>query len=86
MIICMSFTATKTGGEYVHTLTTDEIPKHKHGLRTDNTAGGGSAGVKLSWGTGYTSFSESQIQDSGGGKSHNNIQPYVVTYFWKRTI
>lgn len=81
----MSFTATKAGGEYVHILTTDEIPKHKHGLRVDNTEGGGSAGCQLSWGTAYTSFSESQIQDSGGGKPHNNIQPYLVVFFWWRT-
>ncbi len=81
----MSFTADSVGGEYVHILTTDEMPKHKHGLRIDNTAGGGSAGSQLSWGTGYTGFSENQIQNSGGGKSHNNIQPYLVVYFWRRT-
>ncbi len=23
--------------------------------------------------------------DEGGSQSHNNIQPYIVVYFWRRT-
>lgn len=25
------------------------------------------------------------IQNTGGGQSHNNLQPYIVTYMWQRT-
>lgn len=27
----------------------------------------------------------SNTSDEGGSKSHNNIQPYIVVYFWRRT-
>jgi microcystin-dependent protein len=79
-------TVEKTGGEKKHTLTINEIPSHNHNLPGRvlyYTAGGGEAFRELSGrdvaGNNSTSF------DTGGGQSHNNLQPYITCYMWKRT-
>lgn len=79
-------TVEKTGGEKTHTLTVDEIPSHHHkqkGLKGEvaidvpNT--GGSA-------YGFSSVqSAPNTDDTGGGNAHNNLQPYITCYMWKRT-
>jgi len=81
-------TAEETGGAKTHTLTVSEIPAHTHNLGSkDSTAGDGGA------------FNEEFIEDpadttngpnvtsssTGGGSAHNNLQPYIVVYMWKRT-
>ena len=82
-------TAEETGGSKTHTLTVSEIPAHTHNLGSkDSTAGDGGA------------FNEEFIEDpadttngpnvtsssTGGGSAHNNLQPYIVVYMWKRTV
>lgn len=80
-----TYTAGSTGGEAVHTLTADEMPKHNHDV--DNLNASGNA----------TPFMTVQAQDkrgfggnvqtmyAGGGKAHNNMPPYLAVYMWKRT-
>lgn len=75
-------TVEKTGGEKSHKLTIDEMPSHEH--PTNISAWGG--------GTNYT-FQTTTIETGrdehtglvGGDKPHNNLQPYICTYMWKRT-
>jgi len=82
-------TAEETGGAKTHTLTISEMPSHTHNLGSkDSTAGDGGA------------FNEEFIEDpadttngpnvtsssTGGGSAHNNLQPYIVVYMWKRTV
>lgn len=83
----MSFTSNKTGGEYSHILTVNEMPKHKHDIQS--TSGVLSKSNKL-----YPFQmiqNEGQYMDTnvcfseGGSLAHNNIQPYLVVYFWRRT-
>mgnify|MGYP003649846101 CR=1 FL=1 len=75
-------TVGETGGAKTHTLTTSEIPAHTHysGWRTGT--GDGSAGQ---YGTLHEGPSSVNTGSTGGGSAHNNLQPYIVVYFWKRT-
>ena len=79
----MTFSAGTTGGEYKHKLTIEEMPSHNHSV---TLAHGGNDPCR---GLGYANtvagnFGD-RIDNTGGGDSHNNIQPYIVTYMWKRT-
>jgi len=81
-------TALETGGAKAHTLTVNEIPAHAHTQRRHATATGALDG----WTT-ATDTSSSNPQNAGtlttanagGGAAHNNLQPYVVCHFWRRT-
>ena len=78
----LRFSAGGTGGEYYHTLTTDEIPAHTHQYRRENSSGdsSGTAAARAS-----ARWSYAATTSTGGGERHNNIQPYVSVYIWRRT-
>lgn len=76
-------TVEKTGGEKEHTLTVDEMPSHKHdfGQQFATTS-------NLSGAYGYYMIAGTQtdvIKNTGGNQPHNNLQPYITCYIWKRT-
>ena len=72
----------ETGGEKAHQLTEAEMPSHRHSITAQDT--NTPAGSQLSGGTNgdngkdYTDY-------TGGGNSHNNLQPYITVYMWVRT-
>ena len=77
--------AEKTGGAKTHTLTKAEMPAHTHNWY-QSIAGG------LNEGTTYNVADVGRNDDvvkttssTGGGGSHNNLQPYITVYMWKRT-
>ena len=76
-------TVEKMGGEKEHTLTVDEMPSHKHdfGQQFATTS-------SLSGEYGYYMIAGTQtdvIKNTGGNQPHNNLQPYITCYMWKRT-
>ena len=85
-------TVEKTGGEKTHTLTVNEMPSHKH--KADGTTPAISYYHAETSGDGFvvTSGSSSTSRylikkrdETGGGQAHNNLQPYITCYMWKRT-
>lgn len=104
--VSKTFAAGSEVGEYSHKLSTDEMPKHKHGIGMAFALSGrivgaiglmGNSNHFIGRGSGeFTDFSERRedmpgfehyhdIADSGNDKAHNNIQPSIAVYVWKRT-
>lgn len=83
-------TVEKTGGEKTHKLIIDEMPIHTpkwNGYSAGNLyAGSGSSVTYALFGSDTWRGSTSNgIQPVGGDKAHNNLQPYITCYMWKRT-
>lgn len=75
-------TVEKTGGAKTHTLTSAEMPSHTHSVQVignGTNTGGGYPNAQDPAGAASTTAA------TGGGGAHNNLQPYIVCYFWKRT-
>jgi hypothetical protein len=77
-----------------HSGSTSTNGNHNHGISYVGTSGGGygwrDASNARSSGFAYTSTDGNHSHSfstnySGGGGSHNNLQPYVVVYMWRRT-
>ena len=81
------FEIEQTGGEYEHKLTIAEMPRHQHSiyrwLQGDSNS---YAGEKMlaAQSNGQVAGDEGLTYFKGGDQPHNNIQPYIVTYMWKR--
>ena len=78
-------TAEETGGSKTHTLTESEMPSHTH---TTEIVRSSLSGSTASFGPFNSAASPSNSYTSsatGSGSAHNNVQPYIVVYFWKRT-
>lgn len=73
----------KTGGEKNHKLSVAEMPSHNHNayLYGGNLA---SAAGRLLFETAAGQEFYNSIKSTGGDQPHNNLQPYITVYMWKR--
>lgn len=90
-------TAEETGGAKTHTLDLDEMPSHRHGgIEPSGSTGGNSNGFDVDNPTSgdeptkvekFTTYTGGDTTDGTQGttQAHNNLQPYIVVYMWKRT-
>ena len=81
-----TYAAGSTGGEATHTLTVEEMPAHAHDSKD----------LGINWSSGpfqhlvqYTNEGSPKgraivTDNTGGGKSHNNMPPYLTVYMWRR--
>jgi hypothetical protein len=74
-------TVEKTGGEKTHKLTVAEMPSHDH------QRGNGNNWVKVepSQTNGFDSSGSQRTGKTGGDQPHNNLQPFITCFMWKRT-
>ena len=77
-------TAEETGGSKTHTLSVSELPSHTH---TATLMGNGEDEQQDLPAAGDNSNPSRTMTTSatGGGGAHNNVQPYIVVYMWRRT-
>ena len=76
-------TVEETGGAKTHTLTISEMPAHTHSYDRQNTSTDAISIHDIVRTTGGNS--SSTTGSTGGGTAHNNLQPYITVYMWKRT-
>ena len=91
-------TVEKTGGEKTHVLSLEEMPMHQHYLGGHTFSWGNVSGMNVgvpnAIAVAQTSANNNYLvtkQNSwnysnfmGSGYAHNNLQPYITCYMWKR--
>jgi len=78
----------QTGGSQSHTLTSGELPSHRHGLGVHDTSGQNDylAGSNNNYGLQVTSNSTyASTTAVGSGTTHSNIQPLIVLNYIIKT-
>ena len=78
----------ETGGSKTHTLTVGQMPSHNHSYQDrvralPGRAAAGNGRYEPS-GTNNTEYGRT-TGSTGSTQAHNNLQPYIVVYMWKRT-
>ena len=78
-------TVQETGGAKTHTLSTAELPSHTHTVSIPSSENGGGSNAHALFPDGSSSGESFTTASTGSGSAHNNVQPYIVAYMWRRT-
>lgn len=77
-----------TGGSQTHTLTVNEMPRHRHTVGS-NALASNAPSHDTYFNSGYTNASANTwwvaTNYEGGGAAHNNMPPYIQVSVWRRT-
>ena len=80
-------TVEKKSGEKVHVLTQSELPPtidfKTNSIGFQVYGEGTNEGEEVA--TAFGSNTTLNLSNIGGGQAHNNLQPYITCYMWKRT-
>lgn len=86
-----TYTAGQKYGERKHPLTTDETPSHSHVYYLDTTKRGAQVTDSGSWYVDAGTLGDKATniprttEAVGGNQPHENIQPCIASYGWRRT-
>lgn len=82
----------ETGGAKTHTLITAELPAHNHSINNKKSATtfattGSYAPSQTSGNRTWKNIDDNDLStnNTGSGTAHNNLQPYIVVYRYRRT-
>ena len=79
------YAAGSTGGEKEHTLTIEEMPSHNHPVMSTDGQTTSQTFYPVQMITKPGQFADKNaILQSGGSQPHNNMQPYIGTYKYRR--
>ena len=80
-------TVEETGGAKTHALSVAELAAHIHSIDHSVAFGGYGLPITGAFQNRVIVDGEGPINTSsaGSGTAHNNLQPYIVVYMWKRT-
>lgn len=70
---------------YIKATATGGGGSHNHGLNTSSANTGAASGSTADSSAFFSGSTTATNNSTGGGSSHNNIQPYIGVYMWKRT-
>jgi hypothetical protein len=80
-----TFAQGDTGGEYDHTLTISEMPAHTHKIAVKTPPSQETFAGDDVMRPDPTFATNNATSSTGGDGAHNNLQPYIAVYIWKRT-
>ena len=84
-----------TGGSATHTLTSSQMPSHRHSIAYYASSGGTTGHALTRHGTddprngnvnfsGFTGGTDAEFSQAGTTSAHNNMPPFIAVYMWKR--